>query len=128
MVAKLSALFAGLVLALVCVGLYGTLSYRVTERTREIGVRMALGATRRDVLWMVMRDTCLMLLIGSVAGISSGVAATRLFQSFLFGVGAADPASITAAITILMGIAIIAALLPARRATKVDAMVALRWE
>jgi predicted permease len=128
LVAELSAVFGGLVLALVCVGLYGTLSYRVTERTREIGVRMALGAKRRDVLWMVTRDACLMLLAGSVAGIAAGIAATRLFQSLLFGVGAADPASIAAAIIILMGIALIAAFLPARRATKVDAMVALRHE
>jgi predicted permease len=128
LVAKLSEVFGGLVLALVCVGLYGTLSYRVTERTREIGVRMALGAKRRDVLWMVTREVCLMLLAGSVVGISGGLAATRLFQSLLFGVGAADPASMAAAIIILMGIAIIAAFLPARRATKVDAMVALRHE
>jgi len=128
LVAKLSAVFGGLVLALVCVGLYGTLSYRVAERTREIGVRMALGAKRWDVLWMVTREACLMLLAGSVVGISGGIAATRLFQSLLFGVGAADPASIAAAIIILMAIAIIAAFLPARRATKVDAMVALRWE
>jgi putative ABC transport system permease protein len=127
-VAKLSVLFGGLVLALVCVGLYGTLSYRVAERTREIGVRMALGARRRDVLWMVIRDACLMLLIGSVAGISSGIAAARLFRSLLFGVGAADPVSIAAAIITLLVVSIIAAFLPARRATKVDAMVALRWE
>jgi predicted permease len=128
LVAQLSAVFGGLVLALVCVGLYGTLSYRVAERTREIGVRMALGARRRDVVWMVTREACLMLLVGSVAGISSGIAATRLFQSLLFGVGAADPASIAAAIAILMGISVIAALLPSRRATKVDPMVALRNE
>jgi len=89
---------------------------------------MALGAKRRDVLWMVAREACLMLLVGSVAGISSGIAATRLFQSLLFGVGAADPASIAVAIIILVAISIIAALLPARRATKVDAMVAVRWE
>jgi putative ABC transport system permease protein len=128
LVAKLSALFGVLVLALVFVGVYGTLSYRVAGRTREIGVRMALGATRRDVLWMVAREACLMLLVGVVVGVSGGIAAIRLFRSMLFGVSAADPISIGASAAILAVISLIAAVVPARRAAKVDPMVALRYE
>jgi predicted permease len=128
LVAKLSAFFGALVLALLCVGLYGTLSYRVAERTREIGIRMALGAKRQDVLWMVSREVCLMLVIGTMAGIVGGIAATRLFQSMLYGVGTADPVSITAAISALLATSLVAAIVPTRRATKVDPMVALRHE
>ncbi|MGH9353199.1 MAG: ADOP family duplicated permease [Terriglobia bacterium] len=128
LVAKLSAFFAALVLALLCVGLYGTLSYRVAERTREIGIRMALGARRQDVLWMVVREVCVMLVVGSMAGIAGGIAATRLFQSMLYGVGTADPVSIATAIITLVATSLAAAIVPARRATKVDPMVALRYE
>jgi predicted permease len=128
LVAKLSALFGALVLALLCVGLYGTLSYRVAERTREIGIRMALGAKRQDVVWMVVREVCLMLVVGTMAGIAGGIAATRLFQSVLYGVGTADPVSIAAAISVLLATSLTAAIVPARRATRVDPMVALRHE
>jgi putative ABC transport system permease protein len=128
LVAKLSAFFGALVLALLCVGLYGTLSYRVAERTREIGIRMALGAKRQDVLWMVTREACLMLGVGSMAGIAGGIAATRLFQSMLYGIGTTDPVSIAAAIIVLVATSLAAAIVPARRAAKVDPMVALRCE
>jgi putative ABC transport system permease protein len=128
LVAKLSAFFGALVLALLCVGLYGTLSYRVGERTREIGIRMALGARRQDVLWMVVREVCFMLALGTMAGIAGGLAATRLFQSLLYGVGTADPVSIAAALSTLLATSLAAAIVPTRRATKVDPMVALRHE
>src|SRR5690348_4510660 len=128
LVARLSALFGVLVLALVFVGVYGTLSYRVAGRTREIGVRMALGATRRDVLWMIASESSLMLLVGIVAGMLAGVATTRLFGSMLFGVSAADPVSIAATIVTLAAITLAAAVVPARRAAKVDPMIALRYE
>ena len=128
LVAKLSAFFGALVLALVCVGLYGSMSYGVVGRTKEIGVRMALGARRWDVVWMVTREACLMLAFGAAIGIPIGVATTRLFKSMLFGVSKADPVSIVAAIVTLIAISIAAAIIPARRATKVDPMVALRYE
>jgi ABC-type antimicrobial peptide transport system permease subunit len=128
LVARLSALFGVLVLALVFVGVYGTLSYRVAGRTREIGVRMALGATRRDVVWMIAIESSLMLLVGVVAGMLAGIATTRLFGSMLFGVSAADPVSIAATIATLAAITLAAAVVPARRAAKVDPMIALRYE
>jgi predicted permease len=128
LVAKLSAFFGALVLALVCVGLYGSMSYGVVGRTKEIGVRMALGARRWDVVWMVTREACIMLAVGAAIGIPMGIIATRLFKSMLFGVSKADPVSIAAAIATLIAISIAAAIIPARRATKVDPMVALRYE
>jgi putative ABC transport system permease protein len=128
LVAKLSALFGALVLVLVYVGVYGTLAYRVAGRTREIGVRMALGANRRDVFWMVAREACLMLLVGAAAGLLGGIATARLFQSMLFGVSAADPASFGTTIAALAAVTLAAAIVPARRAAKVDPMVALRCE
>ena len=128
LVAGLSAFFGALVLALVCVGLYGTLSYRVTERTREIGIRMALGAKQQDVLWMVICDVCLMLAAGTLVGIAGGLATTRLFESLLYGVGTADSVSITAAISALLVTSLVSTILPARRAMRVDPMVALRHE
>lgn len=128
LVAKLSAFFGALILGLLCVGLYGTLSYRVAHRTREIGIRIALGAKRQDILWMVVREVCIMLAIGSLGGIAGGIAATRLFQSILYGVGAADPISVAVALAALAAASLIAAVVPARRAVRVDPMVALRCE
>ena len=128
LVANLSAFFAGLVLLLVCIGLYGTLSYSVAQRTREIGVRMALGARRADVLAMVLRDAGLVLLIGVAVGLPAGMAASRLFSAMLFGLGHADPLSLIASVLLLGSIGAVAAYIPARRATRVDPMVALRYE
>jgi len=128
LVAKLSALFGVLVLVLVSVGLYGSMSYRVVERTSEIGVRIALGARRWDVVWMVTREACLILLIGTILGIPGGIATARLFKALLFGVGVSDPVSIAAAIVTLLAVSLAAAIIPARRATKVDPIVALRYE
>jgi ABC-type antimicrobial peptide transport system permease subunit len=128
LVAQLSSFFGGLVLLLVCVGLYGSMSYGVEARTREIGVRVAMGAGRKDVIWMVTREASIMLAIGAAIGIPAGIAATMLFKSMLFGVGGADPLSIAAAIATLFAISFVAAIVPARRAMRVDPMVALRYE
>ena len=128
LVARLSLFFGGLVLLLICVGLYGSMSYGVAGRTKEIGVRMALGARRRDVVWMVTREACLMLLVGAAAGIPTGIIASRMFQAMLFDVSKADPISIAAAIGTMVAVAVVAAVIPARRATRVDPMVALRYE
>jgi predicted permease len=128
LVARLSSFFGILVLALICVGLYGSMSYGVVGRTKEIGVRMALGATRVDVVWMVAREACIMLGIGIAVGIPIGIATSTAFKAMLFNVSKADPISIVASIATLIAISIAAAVIPARRATRVDPMVALRYE
>ncbi len=126
LVAKLSALFGGLVLVLVGVGLYGSMSYAVVERTREIGVGMALGARSGNVVWMVTREACFVLLTGATIGIPGAMTATRLIQAMLFDVGVADPLSISVALAALLAISLAAAIVPARRATEVDPIEALR--
>ena len=128
LVARLSSFFGVLVLALICVGLYGTMSYNVVGRTREIGVRMALGARRPAVIWMVAREACIMLAVGIAVGIPLGIATSTAFKAMLFDVSKADPLSIAAAVLTLIVIAVAAAVIPARRATHVDPMVALRYE
>ncbi|MGB7434056.1 MAG: ABC transporter permease [Candidatus Acidiferrum sp.] len=128
LVAKLSTFFGGLVLLLVCVGLYGGMAYNVAARTKEIGLRMALGAPRRDLMWMVMRETWMVLLIGLAVGIPVGIGATALFQAMLFNISKSDPFSIGSAIVALVVICLTAAIVPVRRATRVDPMVALRYE
>lgn len=128
MAARLSALFGGLVLVLVCIGLYGSMAYNVAMRTKEIGLRMALGIPRAAVLWMVAREAWLVLAIGALVGVPLGIAGSRIFQSMLFEVGSSDPPSIGWAILLLVGVCLAAAIAPARRAMRVDPMVALRYE
>jgi predicted permease len=128
LVAQLSSLFAGLALLLACVGLYGVMSYTVSGRTREIGVRMALGAQRRDVLWMVLREALILVGVGVVVGIPAALGTSRLLQNMLYALSSVDPLSMSAAVSMLLLVAAIAGYIPARRATKVDPMVALRYE
>lgn len=128
LVAKLSSFFGVLVLILVCVGLYGSMAFNVAARTKEIGLRMALGAPRGALIWMVMREAWLVLVIGLAVGIPLGVTATRLFRTMLFGVGKSDPLSISSAVLALVAICVTAAIVPVRRATRVDPMSALRYE
>lgn len=128
LIARLSTFFGIVALALACVGLYGVMSYTVSGRTREIGVRMALGAQRREVLTMVLREAMKLVVIGIVIGIPVALLLTRLFNSMLFGLSSADPVSLLAVILVLGAIATLAGFIPARRATKVDPMVALRYE
>jgi predicted permease len=126
LVATLSSCFGLLALLLACLGLYGILSYAVARRTNEIGIRMALGAERSDVLWLVLRDALRLALIGIVLGILAALAAARLVSSQLFGISAADPLTLSLAILMLLVVAALASYLPARRATKVDPLLALR--
>ncbi len=128
LIARLSSFFAGLALLLAAIGLYGVLSYSVAGRTREIGVRMALGAQRGSVLKMILREAGKLVLLGVVIGIPSAILASRLFSSMLFGLKATDPVSMLLVIAVLLAITLLASYLPARRATKVDPMIALRYE
>ncbi|HEY6292994.1 MAG TPA: ABC transporter permease [Terriglobia bacterium] len=128
LLALLSAFFGTLALLLAMVGLYGTLSYLVRQRQTEIGIRMALGARRESILGLVMRDVVFVLTAGVIAGVCLSLATTQLLQGMLFGLGARDPVTILAAAGLLSATALLAGYLPARRATKVDPMVALRYE
>jgi len=128
LLATLSSGFGLLALLLSCLGLYGILSYTVARRTNEIGVRMALGADRRDVLWLVLRDALRLVLIGAALGVPAALATSRLIASQLFGISAADPGAVVAATLALLVVAAVAGYLPARRATRVDPLVALRCE
>jgi predicted permease len=127
-IATLSSFFGLLALLLAAVGLYGVISYGVTRRTREIGIRMALGARQSSVLWLVMRRAAGMLVVGALIGIPGALFATKLVTSLLYGVGAQDPFSVAGAALALSLVCAIASFLPARRATRVDPMVALRHE
>jgi len=128
MLALLSGFFGTLALLLAMIGLYGTLSYLVAQRQTEFGIRMALGAERGSILRLVMRSVISVLAVGVVAGVGISLAATRVLQQLLFGLGPHDVVTMIAAVAVLSVVALIAGYLPARRAMKVDPMVALRNE
>jgi predicted permease len=128
LVARLATFFGLLALLLACVGLYGVLSYAVARRTNEIGVRMALGAMRGDVIWLVLREALALVGAGVVIGLLASLAATRTVSTLLYGLRPNDPLTIAAATLLLLAIAALSAYLPARRASRVDPMAALREE
>jgi predicted permease len=128
LIVQLASAFGALALLLAAVGLYGVMSYAVARRTAEFGIRMALGARRQEVLWMMIRESALIIVIGLGCGLPLMLAATRLVNSMLFGVSAADPLAISVATATLVVVALLAAALPALRASRVDPMVALRYE
>jgi len=128
LVAQLSAFFGLLAVFLSCIGIYGVMSYVVTRRTNEIGIRMALGAGRSNMLWMVLREILILVSIGVVIGVPVALAGDRLVSNMLFGLRPTDSVTLVSATVTLLIVAAIAGYLPARRASRVDPMVALRYE
>jgi hypothetical protein len=126
--AKLAAALGGVTLALSAIGLYGLLAYAVTRRTQEIGLRMALGAERATVRWMILRQSLMLVLAGLALGIPGALAGNRLIESMLFGLTPADPGAIAAATGVMLAISLAASCIPAQRAASVDPVVALRAE
>ncbi|MEO7699703.1 MAG: ABC transporter permease, partial [Opitutus sp.] len=126
--AKLCSVFAALTLTLSAIGLYGLMSYAVVRRTGEIGLRMALGAPPAHVLRMILRESLMLVMLGVLVGVAAAMGATRWIASMLFGLSADDPITYVCVALVLMAVAVIACLLPARRAAKIDPMVALRTE
>jgi putative ABC transport system permease protein len=124
----LLGLFAGLALILAAVGIYGVMSYSVAQRTREIGIRMALGAQKSDVLGMTLREALRFVAVGVVIGIAGALGLTRLMASLLFGVSATDPATFAAITVVLGAVALLASYIPALRSMRVDPVIALRYE
>src|SRR5262249_36019421 len=122
--AWLCACFAALALAIACVGLYGTMSYTVVRRTNEIGIRMALGAGRRGIISMVLREVFALGAAGLAIGLAGVWATSRFLESFLFGVRHNDPWSIAASVLVLLGVAFLAGYIPAWRASRIDPMTA----
>jgi ABC-type antimicrobial peptide transport system permease subunit len=128
LLAELSSMFGLLVLMLACIGLYGTLTYAVSTRHNEIGVRQALGATRGSIARMFLRQALGLVGAGGVAGIVGGLISTRLIGAMLYGLSPTDPTTIASAAALLAAIAALAALVPAYRASRVDPMTVLRRE
>src|SRR5262249_26035009 len=122
------SLFGGLALLLACIGLFGLMSYNVARRTNEIGIRMALGAQRLTVVRMVVSESLLLVAIGIGIGLASTVAAAKLVEQVLFGLAARDIGTFTVAVLLVVAVSVLAGYLPARRASRVDPMVALHQQ
>jgi ABC-type antimicrobial peptide transport system permease subunit len=128
LIARLASIFGGLALALACIGLYGVLSYTVARRTAELGVRMALGASRGAVLWLVLKQILVVIGTGVLIGWALSLASVRAISSLLFGLSPYDPATMLGAAAVLLAVSILAGLKPAWRAAHVDPTEALRVE
>ena len=120
--------FAVLALLIACVGLYGTMAYAVARRTGEIGIRMALGAERRGIIWMVLREVCALAAVGLAIGLIGAWETTHFVEAFLFGAKPNDPLAISMSVAILAAAALAAGYTPAWRASRIDPMTALRHE
>ena len=127
-ISQLSSFFGLLALTLASVGLYGVMAYMVARRTSEMGIRMALGARSSHVLWMMLREALFLVLVGIAIGIPAAIGAGHLISSLLFGLTPSDPVTIALATLLLVAVAVLAGYLPARRASRVDPMEALRYE
>jgi ABC-type antimicrobial peptide transport system permease subunit len=128
LLAVLSGFFGGLALLLTAIGLYGVMAYAVTLRTHEIGIRLALGAQRSSILRLVIYDAAIVLVVGIAAGLLGSIWITRLVKGLLFGLTPNDPVTMALAIAAMVMVAFVATHIPARRAMRVDPMVALRYE
>ena len=128
LMSRLSTFYGAVALVLACIGLYGLLSYEVARRTRELGIRMALGAQRRDLLRLVVGQGIVLTFIGAAIGIAAAIGLTRFMNSMLYGIHADDPVTFAAVSLLLLSVALAACWIPARRAMRVDPMVALRYE
>jgi putative ABC transport system permease protein len=124
----LLASFAGFALVLACLGLYAVMSYSVSQRTREIGIRIALGSRAHEILALVIRQALLLSAIGMIVGLIGALVLTRTMRALLFDVTPADPISFAISLALLSGVAVLASYVPARRATKIDPLAALRYE
>ena len=128
LIAMLSAGFGALATLLASIGLYGVMAFVVARRTKEIGVRMALGARPGSVVWLVMKEVLLLVGIGLAVGVPAAIALGRFVSTQLYGVKAQDPWVAGIAIVLLAGVAALAGLIPARRASRIDPLIALRYE
>ena len=126
--AALLSIFGGLALVLAMIGIYGVMAYSVAQRTQEIGFRIAIGARPGNVVWMVMRQGMSLAVLGGIAGLIAAVLLGRLVAELLFGIRPYDPVTLTAVVFTLCAVALVACYVPARRATQVDPLVALRTE
>jgi putative ABC transport system permease protein len=124
--ALIVAIFAGVALSLAAIGLYGVIAYAVSQRTHELGVRVALGATGEQIHRMVVAQGLVLTLLGAIVGIAAALATGRVIASLLFGVGAADPLTLAVVVLLLAGVAVLASYIPARRAARVDPLIAMR--
>jgi putative ABC transport system permease protein len=121
-------IFSGMALILSAVGIFGVMSYTVTQRTRELAVRMALGASRQDVLGLVLREGLWVTFLGVGVGLGGALALSRVMAQYLYGISSTDPLTLASASVLLILVAVLAAYMPARRAAKVDPLMALRYE
>jgi ABC-type antimicrobial peptide transport system permease subunit len=124
----LSSFFGLFALLLASLGLYGVMAHSITRRTREIGIRMALGAQKNAVLWLALRETLLLTLIGVATGLPAALLSSRLAEGLLYGLTPTDPLTISVSTLVMISVAILAGYFPARRAARVDPLVALRHD